>query len=224
MSKVDWTAKQDFQFVGNYKILQNSFDKLGVGKHVDVDKLIRAKYQDNLEFMQWFKRYHQSVGMATDYDPVAARAGGKGAPGATGCAAPASARGPAPRRGMAPAGATRTAAGRGTTIKRAPAGSAAVAGAAGAAAATAPAASRSAPAGMETSAQVAADLAAKEERIAALTHEVSEMLAAHQTVERERDFYFEKLRDVEVLLQLREEHGHPVEGAADVFKILYASQ
>jgi EB1-like C-terminal motif len=38
-------------------------------------------------------------------------------------------------------------------------------------------------------------------------------------LEKERDFYFEKLRDVEVLLQLKEEQGAAIEGIADIFKV-----
>jgi len=36
-------------------MLQNAFDKANIKKWIDVDKLIKAKYQDNLEFMQWLK-------------------------------------------------------------------------------------------------------------------------------------------------------------------------
>ena len=71
MAKVKWQAKFDYEFVENYKILQNAFDKNGVKRHIDVstpissnsnlflqvDKLVKAKYQDNLEFCQWIKRY-----------------------------------------------------------------------------------------------------------------------------------------------------------------------
>ncbi len=54
-----------------------------VAQNIEVEKLIRAKYQDNLEFMQWFKRYYELNRPAADYDPVAQR-GGKGGPGAAG--------------------------------------------------------------------------------------------------------------------------------------------
>lgn len=57
LAKVKWGAKFDYEFVENYKILQNAFAKNGVKKHIDVDKLVKAKYQDNLEFCQWIKRY-----------------------------------------------------------------------------------------------------------------------------------------------------------------------
>lgn len=38
--------------------MQNAFDKIGIKKHVEVEKLAKAKYQDNLEFIQWLKRYY----------------------------------------------------------------------------------------------------------------------------------------------------------------------
>lgn len=57
LSKVNWKARHDYEFIGNLKILQTSFDKIGIKKHVEVEKLAKAKYQDNLEFIQWLKRY-----------------------------------------------------------------------------------------------------------------------------------------------------------------------
>ena len=59
MHKVNWAAKQSFEFVANYKILQTCFNKLHIDKFVDVDRLISGKYMDNLEFMQWFKRFFE---------------------------------------------------------------------------------------------------------------------------------------------------------------------
>jgi len=38
-------------------VLQNVFNTEGVAKHVPVDKLIKGKFQDNLEFLQWMKRF-----------------------------------------------------------------------------------------------------------------------------------------------------------------------
>lgn len=48
-------------------------------RFVDVNKLIRAKYQDNLEFCQWLKAFYDQSGVfRDDYDPMAVRAKGKG--------------------------------------------------------------------------------------------------------------------------------------------------
>lgn len=80
MHRVDWEAKSDYEFIQNYKLLQAAFTKHRVQRHVDVDKLIRAKYQDNLEFMQWLKAFFDQTAprFRESYDPVAVRAKGKG--------------------------------------------------------------------------------------------------------------------------------------------------
>ncbi len=79
MSKVDWSANKDFEYIPNYKILQKSFINMKIDRHIEVDKLIRGKYQDNLEFMQWYKRFYElNAGGSSDYDPVAVREKGKG--------------------------------------------------------------------------------------------------------------------------------------------------
>jgi len=36
ISKVKWGAKFDYEFVENYKVLQNAFDKNGVKRHIEV--------------------------------------------------------------------------------------------------------------------------------------------------------------------------------------------
>ena len=54
-----------------------------VQKQVNVDRLIRAKYQDNLEFCQWLKAFFEHAassapGSREDYDPLSRRQVGKG--------------------------------------------------------------------------------------------------------------------------------------------------
>jgi microtubule-associated protein, RP/EB family len=78
LSKVNWQAKYDHEFINNYKLLQQSFDKNNVHKHIEVEKLVKAKYQDNLEFFQWFKRFFDlNCKVPQDYDPVERRKGAK---------------------------------------------------------------------------------------------------------------------------------------------------
>lgn len=62
MSRVKWTAKHDYDFVANFKLLQAGFDKNGHKKHIEVQKLIKGKYQDNLEFVQWMKALYDMKG------------------------------------------------------------------------------------------------------------------------------------------------------------------
>ena len=42
--KVKWQCKNDYEFVENYKILQQAFDKNGIKRHIDVAKMIKGKY------------------------------------------------------------------------------------------------------------------------------------------------------------------------------------
>lgn len=41
LSKVKWGAKFDYEYVENYKVLQNAFDKNGIKKHIDVNNKIQ---------------------------------------------------------------------------------------------------------------------------------------------------------------------------------------
>mmetsp|Transcript_6273 Transcript_6273/g.7660 ORF Transcript_6273/g.7660 Transcript_6273/m.7660 type:complete len:328 (-) Transcript_6273:247-1230(-) len=78
MSKVNWEARNDYEYVNNYKILQSALLKLNISKTADIEKLSRGKYQDNLEFMQWFKGFCSNHSVAEGYDPIEARSKGKG--------------------------------------------------------------------------------------------------------------------------------------------------
>lgn len=73
MNKVNWKAKLEHEYIPNYKILQQAFIDCKIPKNIEVEKLIRGKYLDNLEFLQWMKRYYEEKKAITDYDPVARR-------------------------------------------------------------------------------------------------------------------------------------------------------
>ncbi|CAJ1458980.1 unnamed protein product [Effrenium voratum] len=77
MRKVNWMAKAEHEYIPNFKVLQVAFDRLEIERNIAVDQLIRAKYQDNLEFLQWMKCYWEREGGAgrRDYDAVAVREG-----------------------------------------------------------------------------------------------------------------------------------------------------
>ena len=57
MSKVNWNAKQEYEYISNFKILQQGFTNSGLKKNIEVEKLVKGKCQDNLEMLQWMKKF-----------------------------------------------------------------------------------------------------------------------------------------------------------------------
>ena len=86
---------------------------MAVDKIVPVDKLVKGKFQDNFEFLQWFKKfvdanYQDPVVTGYYYDPMAARGGIAVGAGAAAASASASARGHMPPAATRPAPAKTT--------------------------------------------------------------------------------------------------------------------
>lgn len=74
------------------------------------------------------------------------------------------------------------------------------------------------------SAAIAKPLMQHQQPNSKLDEQIIEMRLQQETLQKERDFYFGKLRDIEVLLQARGGEATENETAADVLKILYASE
>ncbi|CAK9063956.1 Microtubule-associated protein RP/EB family member 1B (APC-binding protein EB1B) (End-binding protein 1) (AtEB1) (End-binding protein 1B) (AtEB1B) (Protein ATEB1 homolog 2) (ATEB1H2) [Durusdinium trenchii] len=210
MSKVNWGAKTDYEYVQNYKVLQQAFVKLKVDKQVEVDRLIRARYQDNLEFMQWLRAfYEQNEGnLQEDYDAVGRRNLGKGVSSYKPAMGGAPAKKPAARR-PSPA----------TTGKPAPRSTKQKENA------------REINKGSDGKRGGAsmAELKAAKDKTIELDGQVQDLQNSNadlklqvEDLERERDFYFAKLREVEVLLQ--NYRGADREIVRDILKVLYATE
>ncbi len=56
LNKVNFKAKNDYEYINNFKVLQQHFTKFGIMKNIEVERLVKCKYQDNLQFLQWFKK------------------------------------------------------------------------------------------------------------------------------------------------------------------------
>jgi RP/EB family microtubule-associated protein len=227
-----FASRSDYEFVNNYKLLQAAFTKNNVLRHVDVDKLIRAKYQDNLEFCQWLKAfYDQSGGSPRDgYDAKAVRAKGKGgkkynelmAKGGAGGkrtmnssnvrSRPVPATSPkvrVPARPTRPDAATNkkplktNSSSENKSVSNNGSDKTSI---------------------IAASAQADAQILKKNVE---LENKVRELESTISDIEKERDFYFGKLRNVELMLQVKQDKNYEeceIESVVDsIFKVLYAT-
>ncbi|KAJ8753345.1 hypothetical protein K2173_019744 [Erythroxylum novogranatense] len=191
MHKVNFDAKTEYDMIQNYKILQDVFNKLKIEKHVEVNRLVKGRPLDNLEFLQWLKRYCDSVNggvMNENYNPVERRCkGGKDR----------SYRGSLKTSKSLQANNIHNSAGSDSVGLYKSSGPKQGKGCTGVG---------------------GADSLVD---IEALSKEVTELKLSVDLLEKERDFYFAKLRDVEILCQTPELEDLPVANA--IKKILYAA-
>ncbi|KAL4396526.1 hypothetical protein AHAS_Ahas01G0100700 [Arachis hypogaea] len=186
MHKVNFDAKNEYEMIQNYKVLQDVFNKLKITKHIEVSKLVKGRPLDNLEFMQWMKRYCDSVNAgAHNYNPLERREVCKGGR----------------------EGGKKSAQSQASTK-----------------ASSAPKSHSSHPTRRNEvpSANAAASQAAKRPSSSggpAYDEKITELKLSIDSLEKERDFYFAKLRDIEILCQTPEIERLPV--VAAIQKILY---
>lgn len=70
MGKVKFDAHlSEYDSRANMKVLQAAFNRHKILKHIEVERLIKCRLQDNLELLQWFKRHwmeHKDVNVIYD--------------------------------------------------------------------------------------------------------------------------------------------------------------
>ncbi|KAJ8306594.1 hypothetical protein KUTeg_017139 [Tegillarca granosa] len=163
---------------------------------IPVERLVKGRFQDNFEFVQWFKRFFDANYQGQEYDAMSARGGESVGstkvsalnkpPKTTGISKASPARAPAqraapPQQQRSPAGYTRPSAGSKAAPNHAGAGDA---------------------------------------KIQELNQQISDMQMTVEGLEKERDFYFGKLRDIELLCQENED----VEVVKSIMDILYQTE
>ncbi|KAM8839439.1 microtubule-associated protein RP/EB family member 2 [Synchiropus picturatus] len=206
LKKVKFQAKLEHEYIHNFKVLQASFKRVNVDKIIPVEKLVKGRFQDNLDFIQWFKKFFDANYDGKEYDPVAARQGQDAIPPPDPGEQIFNLPKKSPHAASSPtAGAVRSASAipksstptsRPSSAKKIPASAASAAPAKGE---------------KELEAQVTL-----------LTENVSELRVALEGMERERDYYFGKLREVETLCQ---EQGEENAALVDrIMEILYSSE
>ncbi|XP_062247414.1 microtubule-associated protein RP/EB family member 1b [Platichthys flesus] len=186
LKKVKFGAKLEHEYIHNYKLLQVSFKKMGVDKIIPVDKLVKGKFQDNFEFVQWFKKFFDANYDGKEYDPVEAR---QGQDAVSSSNAATSAFNKPPKKALNPA------------PQRPP---------------VAKVAPKLAPVSVRKTAMGGGD----EERTE-LLNELEILRSTYSDMEKERDFYFGKLRNIELICQEKEGESDPT--LQRIIDILYAT-
>jgi len=214
LKKVKFNTKLEHEYISNFKLLQASFKKMNVDKIVPVDRLVKGKFQDNFEFLQWFKKFFDANYGGQPYDALDARGGEEIA---------SSARAPASRPVEKPGSTSLTPRPKAMAPKvssgmpkRSPAARPAV----NSRPAARPMGGGGGGGGMRSqNGGISADVQAQMDD---LNTQILEMKLTIEGLEKERDFYFGKLRDVEVLCQ-ENEHAEG-EVVRKVLDILYQTE
>lgn len=191
MHKVNFDAKTEYDMIQNYKVLQDVFNKLKIEKHIEVNRLVKGRPLDNLEFLQWLKRYCDSVNggiMNENYNPVERRTKG---------------------------GKERNIKGSQKNFKSLQTNRSLNSGLSdGMGSNKISVAKQGKSGGAATGANSSVE-------IHAMTKEITELKLSVDLLEKERDFYFAKLRDVEILCQTPELENLML--AVAIKKILYCA-
>ncbi|KAM9343525.1 microtubule-associated protein RP/EB family member 1-like [Pholidichthys leucotaenia] len=184
LKKVKFGAKLEHEYIHNFKLLQVAFKRMEVDKIIPVDKLVKGKFQDNFEFVQWFKKFFDANYDGKDYDPVEARQGQDATPPSNTAT---SALNKPPKKPLSQA------------PQRPP---------------VAKVAPKVAPVSARKSGSA-------DDEKAELLSEVELLRSTIQDMEKERDFYFGKLRNIELICQEKEGEGDPT--LQRIIDILYAT-
>ncbi|KAI8843685.1 microtubule binding protein, partial [Chytridium lagenaria] len=160
LTRVKFESKHEYDFVNNLKILQTGFNSHSIEKNIPIDKLIKCRYNDNLEFLQWMKKYWDAFYPGGGYDATARRAIKE----RKDAKKSASLFHPRPTSQQSLQSSTQSLRGRVPGLAR------------------------------PTSASVEVDI------VDGLTKKMADLQLVADTLERERNFYYLKLRDLEVVV------------------------
>ncbi|TDG50161.1 hypothetical protein AWZ03_003377 [Drosophila navojoa] len=200
--------------------LQNIVD--GFENIIPIDKLIKGRFQDNFEFLQWFKKFFDANYDGRDYDASAVR---EGAPMGFGSGA-----------GKSLPGTSSGGGGVASSYRRVPTSAATRPTAATTTTATKPIVSKvpprtnnATPPNRMTAGTTGAVkkndavTAQTNQQIEELSNQIMDMRLNLEGLEKERDFYFSKLRDIEILCQEADE-AEPGQLVQKILDILYATE
>ncbi|XP_012054720.1 PREDICTED: microtubule-associated protein RP/EB family member 1 [Atta cephalotes] len=211
LKRVKFKTNLEHEYIQNFKILQGGFKKMNVDKIVPIDRLVKGRFQDNFEFLQWFKKFFDAnYSGAEPYDALAMRGGEPMGSGGNN----------APRGGS---NAKRTSP-RDTINSTKPAPRTTGEGH--------PSTMRADTNSLVNKVQQPYRAPPKNTvgnrgdngKIEELSAQLVELKMSVEGLEKERDFYFGKLRDIEVMCQDCDNGGDPPPIVQKILEVLYATE
>ncbi|XP_066600717.1 microtubule-associated protein RP/EB family member 1 isoform X3 [Prorops nasuta] len=191
LKRVKFKTNLEHEYIQNFKILQGGFKKMNVDKIVPIDRLVKGRFQDNFEFLQWFKKFFDANYSGVDtYDALAIRGGEQMGSGGANAARASTVKRSSPRETIATniAGRAvnkvqpyRPATKTGNVVSRGDTG-----------------------------------------KLEELSSQIMELKMSVEGLEKERDFYFGKLRDIEVICQDCD-NDKPLPIVQKILDVLYAT-
>lgn len=234
MMKVKFDGNlSDYDARSNMKILQAAFNKHQISKPIEVERLIKCRLQDNLELLQWFKRHWmENKDVNSEYDASSRRRSGAHSAASTSNTTsrrttltgqhPASAIGAVtPISGSRRVSSSGSGGGTISVQKRrvALAGGAvggSIGGSVGGISTSGSSTRNATPAG-----HTARQLAEITQEYEKTREELAEARILVDSLETERNFYFNKLREIEILSQnIQSEYERDDEAAQPVKQLL----
>jgi len=203
VKKVKFKTNLEHEYIQNFKLLQGCFKKMHVDKIVPIDKLVKSRFQDNFEFVQWFKKFFDANYQGQDLDGYNALEVRGGEVLGWGLGTSNVARSSHPH--ATPSAASRVPA---VTVAK-PQGVRA-------------APPRAAAAPIMSAAARGPTSKVNEAKMEELNTQLMEMKLTLEGMEKERDFYFGKLRDIELLCQDVSQEDNPI--IQKILAKLYATE
>lgn len=211
LKKVKFKTQLEHEYIQNFKFLQAAFKKMQVDKIIPVEKLVKGRFQDNFEFLQWFKKFFDANYDGREYDAVAARSGediGSSRITPTGSLNTMNKNSVASR--LQPAN-NKTA-----VVKAAPRQLVSTK--------TTPPSKVAVSNRGSLGGGVHMGSGGESQKVEELNAQIMELKITIDGLEKERDFYFGKLRDIEVLCQEHENDTSNVSVIGKVIEVLYATE
>ncbi|XP_012214471.1 microtubule-associated protein RP/EB family member 1 isoform X3 [Linepithema humile] len=206
LKRVKFKTNLEHEYIQNFKILQGGFKKMNVDKVIPVDKLIKGRFQDNFEFLQWFKKFFDANYDGREYDAYEARGCiplGSGVDGTHNLSNPQLV--PLPPQSKPPQMQQRHIQQR--TIAPRP-----------------QQVNKVQPPYRPPPKNPAVGNRGDTGKVEELTAQLVELKMSVEGLEKERDFYFGKLRDIEVMCQDCDNSGDPPPIVQKILEVLYATE